>query len=163
MKLLDGKVCIVTGAAGSLGLATAELFLREGANESLVDRDASALQVAALRLDGYAGRLMVRAADVTDAAATSAFVEATLARWGGLDVLFCNAGVSGAICPVVDYPEDVFDRVMAVNVRGPFLGCKYALPKMRDGGVKSRPSFRPLLSEWLAGVPASRTYVDLDF
>ena len=134
MKLLDGKVCIVTGAAGSLGLATAELFLREGANVTLVDRDASALQAAAERLDAHAGHLMVQAADVTDAAATSAFVEATLARWGGLDVLFCNAGVSGEICPVVDYPEDVFDRVMAVNVRGPFLGCKYALPKMRDGG-----------------------------
>lgn len=134
MKLLDGKVCIVTGAAGSLGLATAELFLREGANVTLVDRDASALNAAAERLDAHAGHLMVQAADVADAAATSAFVEATLARWGGLDVLFCNAGVSGAICPVVDYPEDVFDRVMAVNVRGPFLGCKYALPKMRDGG-----------------------------
>ena len=134
MKLLDGKVCIVTGAAGSLGLATAELFLREGANVTLVDRDASAPQAAAERLDAHAGHLMVQAADVTDAAATSAFVEATLARWGGLDVLFCNAGVSGEICPVVDYPEDVFDRVMAVNVRGPFLGCKYALPKMRDGG-----------------------------
>lgn len=134
MKLLDGKVCIVTGAAGSLGLATAELFLREGAKVTLVDRDASALQAAAERLDAHAGHLMVQAADVADAAATSAFVEATLARWGGLDVLFCNAGVSGEICPVVDYPEDVFDRVMAVNVRGPFLGCKYALPKMRDGG-----------------------------
>ena len=134
MKLLDGKVCIVTGAAGSLGLATAELFLREGANVTLVDRDASALNVAAERLDAHAGHLMVQAADVAEAAATSAFVEATLARWGGLDVLFCNAGVSDEICPVVDYPEDVFDRVMAVNVRGPFLGCKYALPKMRDGG-----------------------------
>lgn len=134
MKLLDGKVCIVTGAAGSLGLATAELFLREGAKVTLVDRDASALQAAAERLDAHAGHLMIQPADVADAGATSAFVEATLARWGGLDVLFCNAGVSGAICPVVDYPEDVFDRVMAVNVRGPFLGCKYALPKMRDGG-----------------------------
>src|SRR5215468_10766161 len=134
MKLLDGKTCIVTGAAGSLGLATAELFLREGANVTLVDHDATALQAAARPLDVHAGHLMVQTADVTDGRATAAFVEATLAHWGGLDVLFCNAGVAGAICPVVDYPEDVFDRVMAVNVRGPFLGCKYALPRMRDGG-----------------------------
>jgi NAD(P)-dependent dehydrogenase (short-subunit alcohol dehydrogenase family) len=134
MKLLDGKICIVTGAAGSLGLAAAELFLREGARVTLVDRDATALQAAASSLAEHAGHLMLQTADVTDAAATAAFVEATLARWGGLDVLFCNAGVSGDICPVVDYPEDVFDRVMAVNVRGPFLGCKYALAKMRDGG-----------------------------
>lgn len=134
MKLLDGKTCIVTGAAGSLGFATAELFLREGANVTLVDRDAAALRAAAERLNGDAGRVMVQSADVSEASATAAFIEATLARWGGLDVLFCNAGVSGEICPVVDYPEDVFDRVMAVNVRGPFLGCKYALPRMRDGG-----------------------------
>jgi NAD(P)-dependent dehydrogenase (short-subunit alcohol dehydrogenase family) len=134
MKLLDGKICIVTGAAGSLGLATAKLFLREGARVTLVDRDTAALQAAVSRLGDHAEHLMVQAADVADANATSAFVEATLARWGGLDVLFCNAGVAGEICPVVDYPEDVFDRVMAVNVRGPFLGCKYALPKMRDGG-----------------------------
>lgn len=134
MKLLDGKICIVTGAAGSLGLATAELFLREGARVTLVDRDASALQAAVSLLGDHAENLMVQTADVADANATSAFVEATLARWGGLDVLFCNAGVAGEICPVADYPEDVFDRVMAVNVRGPFLGCKYALPKIRDGG-----------------------------
>jgi NAD(P)-dependent dehydrogenase (short-subunit alcohol dehydrogenase family) len=134
MKLLDGKVCIVTGAAGSLGLATAELFLREGARVTLVDRDAAALQAAVGLLGAYAGQLMVQTADVTEARATAAFVETTLARWGGLDVLFCNAGVSGKICPVVDYPEDVFDRVMAVNVRGPFLGCKYALPRMNEGG-----------------------------
>jgi NAD(P)-dependent dehydrogenase (short-subunit alcohol dehydrogenase family) len=134
MRLLDGKTCIVTGAAGSLGLAAAELFLREGANVTLVDRDATALQTIAQRLNVHAGHLMVQAADVTEARANAAFVEATLKRWGGLDVLFCNAGVAGAICPVADYPEDVFDRVMAVNVRGPFLGCKYALPRMRDGG-----------------------------
>jgi NAD(P)-dependent dehydrogenase (short-subunit alcohol dehydrogenase family) len=134
MKLLDGKICIVTGAAGSLGLATAGLFLREGAKVTLVDRDASALQAAASFLDTHAEHLMVQTADVTEARATADFVEATLARWGGLDVLFCNAGVSGEICPVVDYPEDVFDRVMAVNVRGPFLGCKYALPRMNEGG-----------------------------
>ncbi len=77
---------------------------------------------------------LTQTADVADAGATAAFIEAALVRWGRLDVLFCNAGISGEICPVTDYPEDVFDHVMAVNVRGPFLGCKYALPKMRDGG-----------------------------
>jgi len=134
MKLLDGKICIVTGAAGSLGLATAELFLREGAKVMLVDREAGALQAAADRLGAAPDRIMAQAADVTDAQSTAGFIAATAARWGGIDVMFCNAGISGAICPVVDYPEDVFDRVMAVNVRGPFLGCKYALPKIRDGG-----------------------------
>jgi len=134
MTLLDQKICVITGAAGSLGLATADLFLREGARVMLVDRDPAALRTAADRLDADTGRIMMQAADVTDARATADFIDTTIARWGGLDVLFCNAGISGAICPVVEYPEDVFDRVMAVNVRGPFLGCKYVLPKMRDGG-----------------------------
>jgi NAD(P)-dependent dehydrogenase (short-subunit alcohol dehydrogenase family) len=100
----------------------------------LVDREADALQAAADRLGAAADHVMAHAADVTDAKSTAEFIDATAARWGGIDVVFCNAGISGAICPIVDYPEDVFDRVMAVNVRGPFLGCKYALPKMRDGG-----------------------------
>lgn len=134
MKLLDGKVCIVTGAAGSIGLASAGLFLREGARLMLVDRDATRLREAACSLGVHADRLMTQAADVADARATAAYVEATVERWGAIDVLFCNAGISGAIASVTDYPESVFDEVMAINVRGPFLGCKYALPKMRDGG-----------------------------
>lgn len=134
MKLLDGKICIVTGAAGSLGFASAGLFLREGASVMLVDRDSAALRAAAVRLGCDAGRVMTQTADVADAGATAAYVEATVKRWGGIDVLFCNAGISGAVAPVTDYPEDVFDAVMAVNVRGPFLSCKYALPSMREGG-----------------------------
>ena len=134
MGLLDGKTCIVTGAAGSLGLASAELLLREGANVMLVDRVATELQQAARRLASYDGRMAIHCADVADSAATVGYVGATAEKWGGIDVLFCNAGISGAIAPVTEYPDEMFDRVMAVNVRGPFLGCKHALPKMRDGG-----------------------------
>jgi NAD(P)-dependent dehydrogenase (short-subunit alcohol dehydrogenase family) len=134
MKLLDGKVCIITGAAGSLGQASAALFLREGAKVMLVDRDTAALRAAAVLLGSHADNVMTQQADVTDAGATASYVEATVKRWGGIDVLFCNAGISGAVAPVAEYPEDVFDDVMAVNVRGPFLGCKYTLPNMRDGG-----------------------------
>ena len=131
MKLLDGKTCIVTGAAGSLGIATTELFLREGANVTMVDRDAAALQAAARQLNAHAKHLMVQTADVADANATAGFVKMTLEHWGRLDVLFCNAGLAGEICPVVEYPEDVFDRVMAVNVRGSFLMVKHVAPHMQ--------------------------------
>ena len=55
-------------------------------------------------------------------------------NWGKIDVLFANAGFSGTSAPTTEYPEDLFDKVMAVNVRGPFLACKYALPEMNDGG-----------------------------
>lgn len=131
--MLKGKVCIVTGGAGSIGLATAALFLREGARVMLVDREPAALD-AALRAAGGGANARACAADVADAAATRAYIDATLAAWGRLDVVFANAGVSGVVRPVTDYPEEEFDRVLAVNVRAPFLACKYGLPKMSDGG-----------------------------
>lgn len=134
MGLLQDKVCIVTGGAGSLGLASAAHFLREGAKVMLVDRDAAVLQRAVAGLPGDKARLAACAADVADAAATRAYIDRTLERWGRLDVLFSNAGVSGVIRPIHEYPEEVFDQVIAVNVRASFLACKYGLPKMNDGG-----------------------------
>ncbi len=135
MAALDGKACIVTGAAGSLGRAVAARFLAEGARVMLVDREAGALADTARMLDAPDGRVATITADVADSAATRAYVEATVAAFGAVDVLFSNAGISGPILPVTDYPEDVFDRVMAVNLKGAFLACKHALPVMRAGGA----------------------------
>jgi len=132
MGILDGKTCIVTGAAGSLGLASARRFAEEGARVMLVDRDRAGLDAALKTLPD--GRATAMLADVSDARETAAYVNATVARWGPIDVLFSNAGISGVIRPVTDYPEDVFDAVMAVNLKGSFLACKYGLPGMRDGG-----------------------------
>lgn len=131
--MLEGKVCIVTGGAGSIGLASAARFLREGARVMLVDREQAAVD-AALRALGAGASASGFAADVADSAATRAYIDATVAAWGRLDVLFSNAGLPGVIRPVTEYPEEVFDRVMAVNVRASFLACKYALPKMNEGG-----------------------------
>lgn len=132
MGILDGKTCIVTGAAGSLGLASARRFAEEGARVMLVDRDRAGLDAALKTLPE--GRATAMLADVSDSRETAAYVNATVARWGPIDVLFSNAGISGVIRPVTDYPEDVFDAVMAVNLKGSFLACKYGLPGMRDGG-----------------------------
>jgi NAD(P)-dependent dehydrogenase (short-subunit alcohol dehydrogenase family) len=132
MGIIDGKTCIVTGAAGSLGLASARRFADEGARVMLVDRDRAGLDAALKTLPE--GRATAMLADVSDAKETAAYVSATVARWGPIDVLFSNAGISGVIRPVTDYPEDVFDAVMAVNLKGSFLACKYGLPGMRDGG-----------------------------
>lgn len=132
MGILDGKTCIVTGAAGSLGLASARRFAEEGARVMLVDRDRAALDAAVKALPE--GRATAMLADVTNARETAAYVNATVARWGPIDVLFSNAGISGVIRPVTEYPEDVFDAVIAVNLKGSFLACKYGLPGMRDGG-----------------------------
>jgi len=132
MGALDGKVCVVTGAAGSIGLASAKLFITEGARVMLVDRDAAALARATKELP--AAQVAILAADVADTAATRGYLKATVDRWGKIDVLFSNAGMSGDIKPITEYPDDVFDRVMAVNVRASFLACKYGLPLMNDGG-----------------------------
>src|SRR5688572_33411745 len=111
MSMLDGRICIVTGAAGSLGLASAARFVAEGAKVMLVDRDRSSLDAALKSLPE--GRATAMLADVTSAKDTQAYVDATVARWGPIDVLFSNAGISGVIRPV-----DVFDAVVAVNLKG---------------------------------------------
>lgn len=133
MARLDGKVAVITGGSGGIGLATARLFVAEGAAVVLVDLDEGRLGEAAAELGSAA--LSTLAADVSDEAQTRAYVDAALQRHGRLDVLFCNAGIEGAISPITDYPVELFDRVLAVNVRGVFLGLKHALPTMaRQGG-----------------------------
>ncbi|NQU69915.1 MAG: SDR family oxidoreductase [Rhodospirillales bacterium] len=150
MGQMDGKTCIVTGGAGSIGLASAGILLDEGANVTLVDRDETQLFQAALSLSGHGTRVLSVSAYVTQASDTRNYIDQTVDRFGKIDVLFSNAGASGEISPITDYPEDVFDAVMAVNVKGSFLACKYALPHMNDGGsiiitssimgVKSNPN-----------------------
>jgi len=133
MPTMNDKVCVVTGGAGSIGLASAKVFAAEGGRVMLVDRDPSQLVSAAKSFDAP-DRVDTFAADVADAQATKSYLDATVSRFGKIDVLFSNAGMSGAIAPVTDYPDDLFDRVMAVNVRASFLACKYGLPLMNDGG-----------------------------
>lgn len=148
MALMDGRCCIVTGGAGRIGLASAKLLAEEGAKIMLVDRNRDDLTRAAAELD--ASGVLTAAADVTDAAATWAYVESAVAAWGRLDVLVSNAGVSGTNAPITDYPEEIFDEVIDVNVKGPFLALKHALPHMTSGasiivmssimGVQARPN-----------------------
>lgn len=132
MPLLQDKVCIVTGGAGSVGAASARLFLAEGAKIMLVDRRADELATVARQL--ASDRVATRAADVTKADQVKAYIDATVTKWGKIDVLFSNAGNSGVVSPIEEYPDDVFDSVIAVHVRGAFLACKYGLPHMREGG-----------------------------
>ena len=128
---LDGKVCFVTGGAGSIGLATAKLFAAEGAKVMVVDRAEADLKKAASVL-GDRGAAM--ACDVTKAASVQDCVAATVKKWGKLDVVFSNAGNFGTVAPIQDYPEDIFEAVYAVHVKGAFLVAKYAVPQMNDGG-----------------------------
>jgi len=129
---MDNKCCVITGGAGSLGLTSAKLLLSEGAWVLLVDRSQEDLAKAAEALGD--DNVLTIAADVTDADQTQAYIGKAIDAWGQLDVLFSNAGLSGTNAPITDYPEDLFDDVMAVNVKGSFLACKYAIPHMTSGG-----------------------------
>jgi NAD(P)-dependent dehydrogenase (short-subunit alcohol dehydrogenase family) len=132
MGLLDGKICIITGGAGSVGLASARAFVREGGKVMLVDLREDDLKRATADVNG--ANVASFAADVSKTEAVKGYIDATVKKWGKIDVLFSNAGNQGVVAPVTDYPEDVFDSVMAVHIRGAFLACKYGLPQMNDGG-----------------------------
>ncbi|ODU08668.1 MAG: short-chain dehydrogenase [Rubrivivax sp. SCN 71-131] len=132
MTKLEQRHALITGGAGSIGLATARLFCEHGARVTLTDLPGAALDAARAALG--AGQALALAHDVTRSDEWQRVVREAVARFGPIDVLFSNAGNSGVMAPVVDYPEDVFDRVIAVHVRGAFLACKHGLPAMRDGG-----------------------------
>ena len=132
MGLLDNKVCIVTGGGGSVGLASAKAFVREGGKVMIVDLREADVKRARDTIDGP--NVAGFAADVSDAAQTQAYIAATVAKFGRIDVLFSNAGNPGKAAPLTEYPEDVFDRTLAIHAKGAFLACKYGLPQMNDGG-----------------------------
>ena len=132
MPRLEGKVAVITGATGGIGQAAAKLFAEEGARVALVDLDEAALQEVVRSIGEDAASYTV--ADVTQPDQTQAYINAAVERWGGIDILLANAGIEGELAPITDYSIDVFDRVMAVNVRGPWLGVKYSIPVMGRGG-----------------------------
>ena len=132
MARLEGKVAVITGATGGIGSAAARLFAEEGARVALVDLDESALRETVRSIGEDKASYTV--ADVTQPEQTQSYINAAVDRWGGIDILLANAGIEGTLSPITDYPVDVFDRVMAVNVRGVWLGIKYVVPVMSERG-----------------------------
>lgn len=133
MSKLKNKVVVVTGASGGIGAATAALFVQEGARVLLVDRAAPPLEDLAHRLGP---NVAWAAADVSSPADTQRYVQEAVSRFGGIDVLFANAGIEGSVKSLVDTTLEEFDRVLKVNVQGVWLGIKYAAPEIakRGGG-----------------------------
>ncbi len=132
MVRLTGRVALITGGAGGIGQAAARQFTAEGARVVLVDLDEAALQSVVQSIGQDMASYAV--ADVTQAEQVQGYVNAAVDRWGGIDILLANAGIEGRLSPIPDYPIDIFDQVMAVNVRGVWLGLKYVIPVMRDRG-----------------------------
>lgn len=132
MKQLENKVAIITGSAGSIGKTTAKLFLEEGAKVLLVDISETQLNKVVSELGSK--NVAYYVADVSKAIEVEGYVNEAVKLFGKIDVFFNNAGIEGVVKPIVDYPEEVFDKVIAVNVKGIWLGNKYVLPQMNEGG-----------------------------
>lgn len=126
-----GKIALVTGAGGGIGLAAARILASEGASVVLVDLHEAALAEAVRAIGPRASHVV---ADVSDPESMQHAVRETVARHGGIDVFVANAGIEGAVANIVDYPLEEFERVLAVNVRGVWLGIKYVVPVMRQRG-----------------------------
>ena len=131
---LDGKRTIITGAASGIGLATAELFMREGAHVVIADRDLAAAEkaAAALKTKGK-GRCVAMACNVAKAADVEALFAAVIKEFGRVDVLVNNAGY-GIAGTVSETSDEDWDALMDVNVRGVFLCCKHAIKAMKKSG-----------------------------
>ena len=125
-----GKVAIVTGGGGGIGRATSLGFAKGGAKVVVVDRDRSLGEGTAGIVRQQGGEASFVAADVTKSADVQAYVKAALDTYGRIDCFFNNAGIEGKLADTVDYDDDAFDQVIAVNVRGVFLGLKHVLPAM---------------------------------
>ena len=132
---LAGQTAVVTGAAGDIGRATATALAAAGASVVLVDVTEEGLDAACKAVsDVNGGAAVAVTADVSDTAAVRRYVATAVERFGRIDVLFNNAGIEGRPTPIAECPEDLFDAVIAVNVRGIFLGMRYVLPLMLDAG-----------------------------
>ncbi len=133
----DGKVIVITGGGGGIGRATAVRFASEGARVVLVDVSAHGLKESVAAVEAAGGRALAVEADVTRRAEVERYAATAAERCGGVDFLFNNAGVLGDIRPLVDYPEETFDRVMAINARSVWLGMRAVAPRIaaRGGGA----------------------------
>ena len=132
MARLDGKVCVITGAGGGMGRDAAILFTEEGAKVCVADVNEEAAQETVGLCKGDAFAI---AANVADEASVESMMRATAERFGGIDVLYNNAGISpDDDASVLDTSVEAWDRVQAVNTRGVFLCCKYGIPHLLERG-----------------------------
>ncbi len=129
MKRLEGKVAIITGGAGNIGVVTAEKFLKHGAKVALVDMTAGALDEAVDKLKEY-GEIFAITADVTKEEDVKNFVDKTVEKWGVIDIFFNNAGVIGELKPIIDLDIEDLRKTIDINLVGETIGLKYVLPVM---------------------------------
>ncbi len=136
-RVLDNKVAVVTGGAGGIGRATAQLFAQEGAHVAIFDWDDAGGQQAIEEIQAQGARAIFVRTDVSLAGDVEAAVKRTVQEFGRLEVIFNCAGLSGRKWgdgPTADCTEEAWDRVLAINLKSVFLGCKYAIREMLKAG-----------------------------
>ncbi|GAF11599.1 LOW QUALITY PROTEIN: hypothetical protein JCM19045_712 [Bacillus sp. JCM 19045] len=126
------KVVLMTGGAGGIGQATAQLFLDEGATVVLVDVNESALEKARDALTGGEESVHIIQADVTEEEDVKRYVDETVSKFGKIDVFFNNAGINGPFKEITELEKETFNQIMNINVTGVFLGLKYVIKQMND-------------------------------
>jgi NAD(P)-dependent dehydrogenase (short-subunit alcohol dehydrogenase family) len=129
-----GKVALITGGGGGIGRAAAMGFSQRGAVVVLVDSDADSGRASADMIGQRGGFAAFVQADVTNSASVRDYVDKAVAIHGRIDCFFNNAGIEGVVGPTQEYDEDVFDKVIAVNLKGVFLGLRHVLPVMLKQG-----------------------------
>lgn len=151
------KVALVTGGGNGIGRATALGFAGRGAKVVIVDRDQAGGEAVAGIVRQQGGEALFVQADVTDAKSVQAYVKKAVDTYGRIDCFHNNAGIEGKVANITDYDEAMFDQIMAVNVRGVFLGLKYVLKQMltqNGGAVVNTASTAGLM-----GSPGMNAYV----
>ena len=133
MRFTD-KVCIVTGGGSGIGRAACERFAAEGGKVTVVDLNADHGNETVANIAKAGGEAIFAKANVGNSAEVRAAIDATVAKWGRLDVIVNDAAMM-TFSPLLDLPEDDWDKVMGVNLRSVFLFCKYGVPHMKEGSA----------------------------
>ncbi|PBJ09318.1 glucose 1-dehydrogenase [Flavobacterium sp. ACN6] len=139
MSIFKDKTIIITGAAMGLGLAASKAVALKGANLSIVDYNAEALEKAKAEIQSVAStaKIITIVADVSDEEAVKNYVDKTVEEFGRIDGFYNNAGIEGKQAPLVDYDINIFKKVIDINLMGVYYGLKYVIPVMqKQGGGK---------------------------
>ncbi len=162
MKLdFTDKIVLITGGAGGFGVDAAKSFAQRGAKIVLVDLSMEALEKAAKEVNLAADRLLLVPADVAQEDNIINYVKQTKEKFGRIDVFFNNAGIEGVVSKLADYPSDVFNKVIDINVKGAYLGMKYVLQVMQE--QKAGAIINVSSVAGLAGMPDLSAYVTSKF